>query len=185
MSLCGTGQQHKKKDVEGFPMSLRTMASKGLVLSVALTMLAGVELGAQSPKAIREGDLATIKTLKCAFPSATAVTWNKGVPEPRVSTRTVLNLDIEQIDAVDGTAVIVTAAGLSSEVTAQMYGWNMHFLELSQNGRMRLTTVFAQYATGERLKAVHTRTDYLPINLPGVNSQPDLVQSYGSCEVGR
>ena len=171
-------------EVEGH-MSLKPMASKGLVLSIAVTMIVGAQVRAQSPRGLREGDLASITGLTCTFPIATVVVWNNGVPEPRVSTDDVFNVEFDKIDTVDNIAVIRSSAGLESVVTVQAYGWNMHFLEVSQNGRMRITTVFAQYATGEKLKAVHTMTDYLPINVPGVISQPRLTQSYGSCESKR
>lgn len=61
----------------------------------------------------------------------------------------------------------------------------MHFLEVSRGGRLGITTVFAQYTTGERLKAVHSRTDYLPIDLPGFRSEPEVAMYFGDCEATR
>ena len=69
------------------------------------------------------------------------------------------------------------------DVNVQVYGWNIHFLEAGASGRMAITTVFAQTSTGNKLKAVHSRTDYLPIDLPGFKSQPEVAQFYGDCEI--
>jgi len=46
-------------------------------------------------------------------------------------------------------------------------------------------TVFAAYTTGTRLRAAHSRADYLPIDLPNFKSEPEVAQFYGDCEATR
>jgi hypothetical protein len=163
-------------------MSLWNRAAVAAATAVVLAAT-GVGVGAQS---IKEGDLANITALKCTFPVSTRVVWNKdGVPEPAIKTTGVLTVEINEIDAADGSAIVGTVSTGNHDVNVQVYGWNMHFLEASRGGRIAVTTVFAQYSTGTKLKAVHTRTDYLPIDLPGFKSEPEVAQYYGDCDATR
>ena len=119
-------------------------------------------------------------------PVSTRVVWNKeGAPSRLIKTAGVLTVDINEIDAADGSAIVGTVSTGNHDVNVQVYGWNMHFLETARGGRIAVTTVFAQYSTGTRLKAVHSRTDYLPIDLPNFKSEPEVAQYYGDCEATR
>ncbi|MEQ1760018.1 MAG: hypothetical protein ABL986_17010 [Vicinamibacterales bacterium] len=160
-------------------MSLKNRVA-GVLTLVAL--VSGVGLDAQ---AIKEGELANIKSLKCTFPTSTIVAWKDGVPEARIRTTGVLNIEINEIDAADGSAIVGAVSTGNHDVNVQVYGWNMHFLEVSRGGRMGVTTVFAQTSTGDKLKAVHSRTDYLPIDLPGLKSEPEVAMYYGDCVATR
>ncbi len=164
---------------KGEQMSLKNRVA---ALAVLALMATGVDLRAQ---AIKEGDLANIKALKCTFPTSTLVVWKDGVPQPRIRTTGVLTIEINEIDAADGSAVVGSVSTGNHDVNVQVYGWNMHFLELSRGGRIGVTTVFAQNSTGDRLKAIYTRSDYLPIDLPGFKSEPEVAQYYGDCEATR
>jgi hypothetical protein len=148
----------------------------------ALVLAAGVGLRAQ---ALKEGDLSNIKSLKCTFPKSTVVVWKDGVPTPEIRTTGALTVDINEIDAADGSAIVGPVSTGNHDVSVQVYGWNMHFLEPSRGGRIGVTTVFAQYSTGNRLKAVHTRSDYLPNDAPGLKAEPEVTQYYGDCEATR
>ncbi len=155
-------------------------------VTVVVTVLALVATGiGVRAQALKEGDLSNIKALKCTFPRSTVVVWKDGVPEPRIRTTGVLTLEINEIDAADGSAIVGSVSTGNHDVNVQVYGWNMHFLEASRGGRIGVTTVFAQYSTGDRLKAVYTRSDYLPIDLPGFKSEPEVAQYYGDCEATR
>jgi hypothetical protein len=163
-------------------MVLTTRLTGAVLALVVATSGAGV--GAQQ-QTLREGDLSNIKSLKCTFPTSARVVWKDGVPQPAIRTTGLLSIDINQIDAADGTAVVGSVGTGAHDVNVQVYGWNMHFLEASRGGRLGVTTVFAQYTTGERLKAVHSRTDYLPIDLPNFKSEPEVAQYWGDCEAKR
>ena len=146
----------------------------------AIVAACGISTGvhAQS-QTLKQGEIANIKALTCTFPTSVVATWNNdGAPEPKVRPSGTLTLEITEIAAADGSAVVA-----GKDVNVQVYGWNIHFLEAGASGRMAITTVFAQTSTGNKLKAVHSRTDYLPIDLPGFKSQPEVAQFYGDCEI--
>ncbi len=152
-------------------------------IAALIVAVGGVGLRAQTQ--LKEGDLANIKGLKCTFPTSTVSTWKEGVPEARIRTTGTLNIQITDISTGDGTAVVAAGSSGNQDISVQVYGWNMHFLDVSRGGRLGITTVFAQYTTGERLKAVHSRTDYLPIDLPGFRSEPEVAMYFGDCEATR
>jgi hypothetical protein len=160
-------------------MSLNHRVTAALVLALSA---ANPGLGAQT---LREGELANIKALKCTFPVSTVVMWKDGVPEPRVRTTEPLAIEINEIDAADGSAIVGPADTGNPDVSVQVYGWNIHFLEVSRGGRIGVTTVFAQISTGDRLKATHTRTDYVDSSQPTVKSEPEVAMFYGDCEARR
>ena len=129
-------------------------------------------------------ELAGIKRLTCTFPIAATVSWSKeGVPSIRIRETSVLTVRVAEIDTADGTAVIT--APTQADGSAQLYGWNLHIMEPSRSGRMLMLTVFGRESKDKRLKAVYTRTDYLPVDLPGFSSEPEATQYHGDCEVGR
>jgi hypothetical protein len=75
--------------------------------------------------------------------------------------------------------------GVSSgqHVTASLSGSNLHIMDLRSSGSLTITTVFGQETKDGKLKAVHTRTDYLQMSLPGFLSEPEVAQYYGDCEI--
>ncbi len=163
---------------EGSGMSL----NRAGIMVVVFCLSAGVGLRAQ---ALKEGDLSNIKSLTCTFPTSTVSAWKDGKPEPRIRTTGTLAIEITEIDAADGSAMVGSVSTGTHPVNIQVYGWNMHFLDVSRGGRLGVTTVFAQNSTGDRLKAVHSRTDYLPIDLPNFKSEPEIAMYYGDCEATR
>ena len=52
-------------------------------------------------------------------------------------------------------------------------------------GSVNITTVFSQEARDKKMKAVHSRHDYLQMSLPGFVSEPTVSQYYGECETGQ
>ena len=73
--------------------------------------------------------------------------------------------------------------GGASFVTVKLTGSNIHFIDMRAGGAVTLTTVFSQESKDKKLKAVHTRTDYLQMSLPGFVSEPEVAQYYGDCEI--
>ena len=126
--------------------------------------------------------LALARSLKCSFLTSAAATWQAG--EPRVQVKNASDpfvLTLTDIDAQEGTA---QAAGLGAlaHVTVKLAGANLHFLDIRPAGSLAITTVFSQESRNGRLKAVHSRTDYL--GMPGFPAEPTMSQYYGDCEVG-
>ena len=54
--------------------------------------------------------------------------------------------------------------------------------ERSVTGTLNITTVFAGDPDAKSFRAVHVRHDYLPMSLPGFQSEPSVSQHYGVCE---
>jgi hypothetical protein len=131
--------------------------------------------------------LDNITGVTCTFPVSVNVTWGKDAAPPTTRVRAaggpVLTVKVESLDPAGATGEFTSPS--RAEAVVHQYGWNMHIMEPSRTGRMMLLTIFGRVSTGERLKAVFSRSDYLPIDLPGFASEPDASQYYGDCEVTR
>jgi hypothetical protein len=124
--------------------------------------------------------LTSVKALKCRFPAATSATWKNGEPQPLLKTQEML-FSVSAIDVQDGTAEFMGTAG-RAYVTAVLSGWSLYFVE-SAVGQLNVTTVFAQEASPNRLKAVHSRHGYLQMQVGKFISEPSVSQNYGDCEI--
>lgn len=145
-------------------------------------LLAVVRLTAQGGAAANP--LASVQSLTCSFPISTTAAWEKGEPQARLRTGLVLTFQYVDIDTAVSTARVV---GLATEhnIVVQLSGANLHFLEIRSNGGLMLTTVFNQESRDKKLKAVHTRADYQPIDIPGFVTPPAVSQHYGECEIAK
>jgi len=121
-----------------------------------------------------------IKALDCTFTARSQVSWAKdGTPSTKaMDTAPVLNVKVK-INAGEGTGQFLVPS--EAEAVVQQYGWNMHIMEPSRSGRLTMLTVFGRVSRDNKLKAVHTRTDYLPVDLPGFINEPEATQYYGEC----
>jgi hypothetical protein len=128
--------------------------------------------------------LAAIKALKCTFPISASGTWNDGEPTAEIKTGPVMAFEYTEIDTAESTARVIGLVS-SGHVVAQLFGANLHFLEMRSTGSLMLTTVFNQETKGKKLKAVYTRADYLPISIPGFTNSPEVSQHYGECEIAQ
>jgi hypothetical protein len=130
-------------------------------------------------------ELASIKGLKCVFPMAAVGNWSaEGLQPPRIKTEGILRLDIDSIDTQDGSAHI-EGTSRSAFVVARLSAWSLHFLETDETGGLNVTTVFAQHSQTGKLRAVHSRASYIPVELPGVTIDPSASQYYGECDASR
>jgi hypothetical protein len=153
---------------------------RGAVLAI-LVFLAGS--GAPHGQGADANTLSKIKSLICVFPVYASGSWKNGEPQAQAKTGQ-LSIQIDAIDVQDGSARFV-GAGDSSHIIAQLSAWSLHFLETGNTGSVNVTTVFAQESRGQKLKAVHSRHDYLQMSLPGFTAEPTVSQYYGECEVGK
>ncbi|MBI4265270.1 MAG: hypothetical protein HY657_12910 [Acidobacteria bacterium] len=153
----------------------------GPAAALVSCLLAGGTLGAQDA---RPNPLAAIKALKCSFPISAAGSWKEGEPQAQVKTGPLLTFQYTEIDAAESTARVIGLAS-SGHVVAQLFGANLHFLDMRATGSLMLTTVFGQESRDRKLKAVYTRADYLPISVPGFVNTPEVSQHYGECEVAQ
>ena len=127
--------------------------------------------------------LAKIKSLKCVFEAYATGAWKNGEPLAQAKTGQ-LSIQIDSIDTQDGSARFV-GVGEAAHIVVQLSGWSLHFLETGNTGSVNVTTVFTQKSRGAKLKAVHSRHDYLEMSMPGFTSEPTVSQYYGECEAGQ
>jgi len=156
-----------------------SMTRHGGLLLAALVFLAGS--GAPAGQGAQSNELANVKALKCVFPVYASGSWKNGVPLAQAKNGQ-LSIQIESIDVADGSARFV-GTGESAHINVQLSGWSLHFLETGNTGSVNITTVFSQEARDKKMKAVHSRHDYLQMSLPGFVSEPTVSQYYGECEV--
>jgi hypothetical protein len=158
-------------------------------LSGVLGLLGLLFLGAGTPAAQVSPTapvLSTIKSLSCTFPVSVAGSWDKTTGEAAVNIRksAILTFKFDQIDVSESSARFVGPTAAPEHIVAQLSGANLHFMDIRPAGTLAITSVFQQVSRDQKLKAVYTRVDYLPISLPGYVTAPEVSQHYGECEVG-
>ena len=156
----------------------------GVAVAIACACISPV-VAQEAPNTNPVTRLDNITAMTCTFPASTRVAWAKdgGAPTATVRGGAALTVKVQEIDSDVGTAVIT--APTQADASVQVYGWNLHVLEPSRTGRMLMLTVFGRESSAGKLKAAYTRTDYLPVDLPGFVSEPEASQYYGECEVVR
>lgn len=167
------------------------MTKQTLVASVLMSVLTAAAVTAQDAPAAENRNPVTrldnIRTLTCTFPISTVASFQKDGSTPTARLRPVggpvLTVKVENMDASGGLGEFT--APVKADGLVQQYGWNMHVMDASRAGRMMLLTVFGRESKDGKLKATYTRTDYLPVDLPGFVTEPDSSQYYGECEVTR
>jgi len=149
------------------------------VLSVGV--IAAVLLFTFSPRSVRaQGKTASAKALRCTFPLNATGTWSKeGAPTAAVKPSTLV-LRFAAINPDEGTAELRNGS-VASGVTVILTGGNLHFTQAFRTGPLYLTTVFDKETPGGKLKAVHSRHEYLGAPVEGTTSSPE--QYYGECEI--
>jgi hypothetical protein len=154
--------------------------AKAVPLAAAILLAAGLPARAQTTD---KNPLAQVKSLKCRFAVYASGAWAKGTQEASAQVRQpeMLSLDIDEIDTDSGSGRITGTAG-PADVTALLTISSLHFMERSVTGTLNITTVFAGEPGAKTFRAVHTRHDYLPLSLPGYESEPSVSQHYGVCD---
>jgi hypothetical protein len=154
--------------------------------SVAFAVLLAALVAGPAPLAqsTDKNPLAGVKSLKCKFPVYVVGAWKNGESQAQVKQAQEFSLEFDQINTEDGDARVTGTAG-ATHITALLTVSSLHFMERSVLGTLNITTVFTGDATARRLRAVHSRHDYLPMSLPGYVSEPTVSQNYGYCDVGQ
>lgn len=153
------------------------------MLKAALTtaiLFAAVHMaGAQTTE---KNPLAQVKHLKCKFTVYASASWTKAQEaQAQIRQPETLSLEVDEIDTDTGSARVTGTAG-PADVTALLTISSLHFMERSVTGTLNITTVFAGDPDAKTFRAVHARHDYLPMSLPGYQSEPSVSQHYGVCE---
>src|SRR4029450_11048586 len=113
--------------------------------------------------------LARVKSLKCKFTVYAVGGRKPGEPQAEVK-QSQLSLDIDEIDTDDGTARVTGTSG-PVHVTALLTVSSLHFMERTVAGTLNITTVLAPGNGAQKLRAVLSRHDYLPMSIPGFTSE--------------
>jgi hypothetical protein len=152
--------------------------------SVLVLLLLGLQAAAPAPPAKSpQALLAGARSIACEFPVAVMTEWVNGEPQPRITRTTTLTISFDQIDVQESSARAVYSTAGPEPIVAQLSGANLHFVDIKPSGSLSITTVFAQESHPMRLKAVYTRTDYLPVEIPGFATAPEVSQRFGECQV--
>jgi hypothetical protein len=150
-----------------------------LVLMGGCSLLARGDAPAQDPSQSR---LALIRSLRCVFSAAASGTWEGGTVAVRARTGVTLRVEIQAIDTRDGAAVLSGVPEAASFLVAQLSGWTLHFVQTSATGGLSVTSVFARESRDGRLKAMHSRSSFVPAGAQDTLTEPDAQQYYGDCE---
>ena len=151
------------------------------ILMAVLALLGAHTAAAQSTD---KNPLALIKSLKCTFPVYAVGSWKNGEPVAQIRQAAQFSLTIDEIDTDSGSGRVTGTAG-PVEVTALLTVSSLHFMERSVTGTLNITTVFVSEGGAKKFRAVHSRHDYLPMSIPGFQSEPTVSQNYGMCEAGQ
>jgi hypothetical protein len=150
-------------------------------LMAVLALLSAHAAAAQSTD---KNPLALIKSLKCTFPVYAVGSWKNGEPQAQIKQAAQFSLTIDEIDTDSGSGRVTGTSG-PVEVTALLTVSSLHFMERSVTGTLNVTTVFVSEGGAKKFRAVHSRHDYLPMSIPGFQSEPTVSQNYGMCEAGQ
>ena len=129
-----------------------------------------------------EQALSTAKSVKCTFPLHVRGDWSSGVPKVENSTE-VLTLEFHDINIDEGSAQSSGYFGPKHDIVVRHTDMALHFVQSFSAGPLYTTTVFGRESRNGRLRAVHTRHDYMDAVSVGRTSRPE--QYYGDCEVGK
>ena len=152
------------------------MSVRSRGVSITMTLLMAILLPSIADAQVR---LANVKSLRCTFPRQVTASWSKDGTPAATITSAAFVLRFESINVDDATAELRTGS-VGSEVVVRLAEGYLHFLQTFRTGPLYTTTVFEAGASGNRLKAVHSRHEYFAVPLPGSTSSPE--QYYGECE---
>lgn len=120
-----------------------------------------------------EAALASVRSLKCEFPSLAVNEWEQEQPAPKLKKQNFA-FHIDGVDLSQGKARIIGNAG-SEDLVAMIGNGVLHFVERTPSGNLNVTSVFATRSKARKFKAVHSRH----VLIAGV---PLPSQAYGYCE---
>lgn len=118
-------------------------------------------------------------TLRCTFGAMATGTWKDGVAEATTKPAK-LSIGFNEVSTEDGTAEAVGDSG-KSHITVRAVGNYLNLMQMDPYGALYVTTVFNTETKNGKFLAVHTRHEYLRVQVPSLTSRPE--QYYGDCEV--
>ena len=152
-----------------------------------VTVLGVVFLGSRAPSAQQlsqralQDKLTAAKSLKCDFPLIVSGTWAKDGTPQAVEKPATMTLQFLKINIDEGSSEMKGDFG-TYELIVKFSENALHFIHAFRAGALYTTTVFAKESRDGKLKAVHSRHEYVEFVLPGFTSRPE--QYYGECAIG-
>lgn len=160
---------------------IRTIAALILLGLIATTAALSAQAEAPpAPPTEAEARLAGAVSLKCTFPVSARTAWKAGVPEPVLRRTGSLTVEIREMKADQGSAVLATGR-TGKDLTMVVDQRNRQFLDAGGN-RIALTTVLGEFSEGTKLKATHSVLAYVALELASFKSEPEVQQYWGDCE---
>ena len=147
---------------------------KGFLVSA---FVVGINV-AQAPNAPAPR-LVKATSISCDFTTLATGTWKDGVAEAATKAAK-LSVAFTSIDTQEGTADAIGDSG-KSHITVRVVGNYLNLMQMDPYGALYVTTVFNAESKNGRLQAVHTRHEYLPVQVRGLTTRPE--QYYGDCAV--
>ena len=147
---------------------------KGFLVSA---FVVGINV-AQAPNAPAPR-LVKATSISCDFTTLATGTWKDGVAEAATKAAK-LAVAFTSIDTQEGTADAIGDSG-KSHITVRVVGNYLNLMQMDPYGALYVTTVFNAESKNGRLQAVHTRHEYLPVQVRGLTTRPE--QYYGDCAV--
>lgn len=149
-----------------------------LLAGAVVLALVGPPEAAAQPRVL-ERRLAAATRVECTFAKMVTGNWQGADAVVTVDDST-LAATFFDINLDEGTAEAGSDFG-QTFISVRMAQGYLHFLQMSDAGPLRITTVLAQESAGGRMKAVQTRHEYSPTILPGFTSRPEMY--IGDCAV--
>lgn len=127
--------------------------------------------------------------LKCVFPIFASGNWTKGDATADIKPAE-LTLLFDSINTEEGTAQVAVVESpraprnfgfAPAHIIARQSLASLHLMQVGDAGPLYVTTVFDSPSRPGKLKAVHTRHEFIGMQMPLYTSRPE--QYYGECEV--
>ena len=145
-----------------------------LLVAASIVSFSGV-ISAQNPKPA-PNPLASVKSLRCSFPTYAATRWQTDASPATVSGSEDFSFSIEQIDIRRSRARIVAGAAFAA-ATAMLTETSLNVIEPTPLGNLMLTSVFIGGREGTKYLAIHSR------HVGDLDAAPTPSQHFGSCTV--
>lgn len=145
-------------------------SARSAAVGAALIVLAAA---AHAQSGGLEARLEGASRIECRFSARATGNWDDDTAPSASVDSADLEATFFDINAAEGTAEAEGDFGTSFIVVRYAQGY-LHFMQMANTGPLRLTTVLARETAEGRLKAIHTRHEYLPTQLPGFTSRPEM-----------
>lgn len=151
-------------------MPMQAVFEKVLPLITALACLLPHSVSAQINPL--QDKLESVTRLECEFATLGSAQWDGGQAALEISDSD-LSIVFFDIDTEEGTAEAEGEFGGVSYIVVRYTEGYLHLMQMFRAGPLFVTSVLAQETTEGRMMAMHSRTEFSEIALPGFTSRPE------------